>query len=308
MNELRVLTGLHRGASLPIDAKDMQIGASFECDLMLADPGISDLHLTLTHDAKLNICWQVNIHHKDVWLSSNKRMLKGFVIKTNTFFSVGGVWLVIMDQKKKWPTESDIVSKPKAANKQKVANLFGNKVALVGLGALIGAIALSRAANHSGDPGHDQVDPLNGYDSYSMAANQGASPNQPSSFTQNTVLTQFKKMLNDRALGDLSPSLSNTDIIINGSLSAAKIAVLERMIVRFKQVYGEKINVINNVSQELTTLPFKVVKVVTGRYAYIELDNGMRLKPGDSYKGYQLATIDKHAIKFKGDTDLLMPW
>ena len=43
MLELRILTGLHRGAALPLDGDAIRIGSAAENDVVLLDPGMPAL-------------------------------------------------------------------------------------------------------------------------------------------------------------------------------------------------------------------------------------------------------------------------
>ncbi|MGI4936529.1 MAG: FHA domain-containing protein, partial [Janthinobacterium lividum] len=48
MYELRILNGLHRGATLPLDEQAQTIGQSEDADVVLVDQGIADRHAVLT--------------------------------------------------------------------------------------------------------------------------------------------------------------------------------------------------------------------------------------------------------------------
>jgi type III secretion protein D len=48
--ELRILNGLHRGASVPLDDQPQLIGAADDADIVLVDPGIEPRHAVLRRD------------------------------------------------------------------------------------------------------------------------------------------------------------------------------------------------------------------------------------------------------------------
>ena len=52
--ELRMLSGLHRGATLELeeDSSVLAIGTSPNADVLMADPGIARLHCRLSRQAK----------------------------------------------------------------------------------------------------------------------------------------------------------------------------------------------------------------------------------------------------------------
>ena len=54
--ELRILNGLHRGASLPLDDQPQLIGAADDADIVLVDPGIELRHAVLRLDGG---CWSL---------------------------------------------------------------------------------------------------------------------------------------------------------------------------------------------------------------------------------------------------------
>lgn len=51
MLELRILTGLHRGAALPLDGDTIRLGSAAENDIVLLDPGMPALACTICQSA-----------------------------------------------------------------------------------------------------------------------------------------------------------------------------------------------------------------------------------------------------------------
>lgn len=62
MLELRILTGLHRGAALPLDGEAIHIGSASENDLVLLDPGMPAVAGVIQRSAQA--CWVYRSCHQ----------------------------------------------------------------------------------------------------------------------------------------------------------------------------------------------------------------------------------------------------
>lgn len=108
MYELRVLTGLHQGAALPLTGREWTIGSSTESDLALHDPGIEGRHclLQLVDDtwtlARQNgVVTDIEGHKVDVITP----LLPG------SAFALNGVWLSLVSANTNWAEEDHFRSK-----------------------------------------------------------------------------------------------------------------------------------------------------------------------------------------------------
>ena len=99
MFELRVLTGLHQSASLPLIGDQWAIGASEDCDLSLFDPGVKSTHLTLLlKDGNWFLKQQTEPEHNSEEHSQDETQL----VKADSPFQVAGIWLTICSAELAW--------------------------------------------------------------------------------------------------------------------------------------------------------------------------------------------------------------
>ena len=110
MFELRILNGLHRGATLPLDERPLVIGASDDADVVLVDPGIETEHATLTLTAQ---GWSLSTLDGAVLGADHNRLLTSLDLQVGDFARLGHVWLTVADSEARWenpppePAQSD---------------------------------------------------------------------------------------------------------------------------------------------------------------------------------------------------------
>jgi len=119
----------------------------------------------------------------------------------------------------------------------------------------------------------------------------------------------FKQMLVDRELPQtVELTYKNEQLIVQGTLSENKNDILERMINRFKSEQKLSDAIDNQVKSSVSSLPFDIVQVTSGRYGNIVTNNGNRLFVGDQLKGYQLIAIQDHQLVFTGKSRVTVSW
>lgn len=110
MFELRILNGLHRGATLPLDERPLVIGASDDADVVLVDPGIETEHATLALTAQ---GWSLSTLDGAVLGADHNRLLTSLDLQIGDFARLGHVWLTVADSEARWenpppePAQSD---------------------------------------------------------------------------------------------------------------------------------------------------------------------------------------------------------
>lgn len=313
MNELRVLTGLHRGIAIPMDANRLQIGSGFESDLVLADQGIVETHAVIVSNERLPVnCWNLEVGSENIWTPENRRVPSGHVMKKGKALNMGGVWLIIMDSSEAWP-EGEAFRSPKKIshkNADKVASSSSWPIKLVGAGlcVLLGTVALSFGSE---DENHIEESMfLGGGLDFSEAPIEelGDAADVQDPIAKDQLLHDFRRMLKERGLYGLSVIANDSGVEVSGTLEDDEIEVLNRTINRYKSKMSEKISIQNLVAPIERDLPFGIVKVISGPYGFIESDDGIKLSIGDSYKGFKLVAIDHTALRFEGPTNLTLKW
>ena len=99
MHELRILSGLHRGATLPLDANAHAIGASEEADVVLVDSGIEQLHATLTSEGAT---WLLSANEGQIFNAESNRPQQTVELVPGGFARVGDIWLTISQEGAPW--------------------------------------------------------------------------------------------------------------------------------------------------------------------------------------------------------------
>ena len=109
MYELRILNGLHRGATLPLDGRPHVIGASEDADVVLVDPGIETQHASLT---LTELGWSLSALDGDVLSSEDNRQHASLNLMPGDFARIGQIWLTVVEQDARWqnppPEPTDI--------------------------------------------------------------------------------------------------------------------------------------------------------------------------------------------------------
>ncbi|HJV73235.1 MAG TPA: FHA domain-containing protein [Noviherbaspirillum sp.] len=99
MYELRILSGLHRGATLPLDDHPHVLGASDEVDVVLVDPGIEPQHATL----KLSETgWSLTELSGSILRADSNDPQSLIELTPGEFARAGNVWLTVVEQDAPW--------------------------------------------------------------------------------------------------------------------------------------------------------------------------------------------------------------
>lgn len=99
MFELRILSGMHRGATLPLDQRALNIGADDDADVVLVDPGIAAAHATLEPGAQ---GWTLSALDGDVRGSEDNRLHDSLDLAPGQFARLGHVWLCVAGTDAPW--------------------------------------------------------------------------------------------------------------------------------------------------------------------------------------------------------------
>ncbi len=99
MLELRILNGLHRGATLPLDERPLVIGASDDADVVLVDPDIETEHARLILTAR---GWLLSTLNGAVLGAEHNRPQASLDLQTGNFARLGHVWLTVADSESPW--------------------------------------------------------------------------------------------------------------------------------------------------------------------------------------------------------------
>ena len=99
MYELRILSGLHRGATLPLDDHPHLIGASDDADVVLVDGCITEQHATLT---RTNSGWILTAGSGKVFAADSNFAQSLIDLEEGDFARLGDVWLMVVHENAEW--------------------------------------------------------------------------------------------------------------------------------------------------------------------------------------------------------------
>lgn len=314
MFELRVLTGLHRGAALPLSGTAWRIGCADEADMVLYDPGIRDQHGLLEKHAQ---GWQLSPLDGVISNSEGHTLTEPLLIQPGTPFAAGGIWLCVVNADTPWqdedtaasPTETppqsaperpaepdtpSLVAPPSPAPRRARARLpLWAKFCYLLLGMLLFVIFGSwmlqeTAAMPSAPAPQDNRLPL-------------GTPAQLSSTLQT--------MLAERELEPLVSARQEHDrVVLSGELPALQHTRLARMLVQFHQRYVTALQVENRTTVKNESLPFQIVQVTSGPRANVVTSDGRRIFVGDEVDNLRLVSINDSQIEFRGKQQIKVNW
>lgn len=99
MFELRILSGLHRGATLPLDDKPHLVGASEDADVVLVDDSIQPRHAMLSCTES---GWAVYADGGDIFDANTNVRLPVIDLMVGDFARLGDIWIMIVRDDAPW--------------------------------------------------------------------------------------------------------------------------------------------------------------------------------------------------------------
>lgn len=322
--ELRILNGLHRGASLPLDDQPQLIGAGDDADVVLVDPGIEPRHAVLRLDGGH---WSLLALDGIVRGAADDVPADQPQLAAGDCARVGRIWLTVTAPDAPWqdppadpppqaaqaeveePSQSEEPEaevppepvEPVPVRAEKPRRRRSRIVMLpVALGAGLVAAAAYAYTARSGDP----VPGSTTNTLKPVAVQPKAAPPSPEALRQAfrqrlaevDLLRRFDLTLDDRAW------------TLRASLDEEEAARFRRILDAFVAAHHIDFPIDARIGGADTMLPFKVRQVVSGANASIVTDDGQRLYPGDDYKGVRLVAINGNRISFNGIQPIEVKW
>jgi len=308
MFELRVLSGLHQGAALPLIGEHWLIGSDAAQDLALFDPGVASLHCRLQ---RAGDGWTLNAED-GVVCDEQGHAHPVTELTLNRNFTLGSVWLCLSAAEDAWPAVPTLIAatprsdaqsqpSPNAPPLEKVASrsrVF-NRVSGVIIGLLIGVVGSAWSLTRS-----SVVEPVTTPASTTMTPSGKRIHLASAEDTRH----QLNTMLSERMLNDVSVQQTPEGMTVNGNLKEESLLVYQRMLQRFKDRYDSPVALIDNVSTSRTGLPFVIVQIMSGPHAHLVTADGHRLYIGDELQGLRLTRIDDQRIEFDGERHYELHW
>lgn len=288
MFELRVLSGLHCGAALPLSGDRWQIGASALADLLLSDESVAGCERWLHRQEE---SW---------WLAEEEEASSGEPVTPEEPFVLGGVWLCVAQANTPWHEAAALPAS--AFTPAAVAAPEENAAPRTGTprwmrGVMFGLLLLFSFTVVSWILQPTVAQPTAGESS------------RPAWGTVEDLRAPLQIMLRER---DLANSVKITrqgdQLLLSGTLSKPQITVFNRMMTRFYARYSASAPVKSAVRPLEKKLPFRIVQIATGSRANIVTDEGDRLFIGDQIGDLRLVAITDDRIEFSGHDPITVKW
>ncbi|MGI8465171.1 FHA domain-containing protein [Pectobacterium punjabense] len=315
MFELRVLTGLHRGAALPLCGNAWRIGAADDADLVLYDPGIAPYHGQLEKSAD---GWALSALDGALCNTEGHAVEHIDALPPGTPFALGQIWLCIVAANTPWlddnqtpPTAEEDIPAANISTDEPLAHTTAPttlstptplpaprlplwaKASYLLLGALllvmVGSWQLQESvAMPAAPPPQDTRKPL------------GTLPQLEST---------LRMMLQERELSAAVKVAAYQDrLTLTGQLTPDDQKKLERMLAQLHQRYRTALSVDNRTQLKTEQLPFQIVQVTSGSRANVVTADGQRFFIGDEVDNLRLVRIDEHQIEFSGRQQITVNW
>ncbi|MEI7409493.1 FHA domain-containing protein [Pectobacterium aroidearum] len=309
MFELRVLTGLHRGAALPLCGNAWRIGAADDADLVLYDPGIAPCHGQLEKTAD---GWALSAQDGALCNAEGHTVEQIDALPPGTPFALGQIWLCIVAADTPWPDDSetpttaeeDVPPVEPSADEPPVHIAapiptpaprlpLWAKASYLLLGALllvmVGSWQLQESvAMPAAPPPQDTRKPLS---------------------TLPQLESTLRIMLQERELSAAVKVAAYQDrVTLTGQLTPDDQKKLERMLAQLHQRYRTALSVDNRTQLKTEQLPFQIVQVTSGSRANVVTADGQRFFIGDEIDNLRLVKIDEHQIEFSGRQQITVNW
>ena len=279
--ELRVLSGLHEGAALPLFGECWSIGAHQDADLELYDPGVAARHARLH-----GMAGRWTVQAQEGLLQDDAGTVRAQIadLAPGRAFAIGGIRLCVADTHSAW------LDKPADAVAQPGAPIpAGSKSKWLAPGILVLVPILMALA----------WQPMGSVPA--LAPQPSPASNKRQLETAAQVHQQLLKMLIERDLGNtVRLQVAADRITLGGDVGQDSLALVTRMLERFEVQFETPVTIVNQVQQTSTVLPFRIVQIIGGQKAHVVLADGRRLFFGDEVQGLRLTAIDNRRVLFEG--------
>ncbi|MGN8274601.1 FHA domain-containing protein [Pseudomonas sp. SMV71] len=297
MFELRVLSGLHRGAALPLVGDEWVVGAAEDADLALYDPGICARHVRL---GRIEEQWRLELLDGAVCDAQGQPWAPTEPLAINAPFVVAGIWLCLAPADQPWPQEATLQNpasatggpdNPKSAARPSWPRRLAIAAAVITVASSAWAFTSQPAQPVA--PGPAQALKRSKVTLDNVAA----------------VRLELDRMLQERDLAAQVQVESRDDrLALVGELPRQRLAVVERLVERFNERYETPVPVTANVQERLTQLPFQIAQIVGGKRGHVVTSDGRRLFLGDQIDGLRLTAIGNDKVTFEGDQRYEVTW
>lgn len=299
MFELRVLSGRHQGAALPVSGGQWTLGQADDADLLLTDAGVAAHHATLLFAEQR---WQLHAMEGKLLTAAGEEQELLDPLEPDRPFALGDIWLSLVPAELPWEEMQAAPEPPKPAPVQAAPAITatpapsrtfsrGVQVLSVSLILLLSFTIISWILQPT------------------VAQTSTTGSNRKVLETLQEVRPPLVAMLRDRGLTPgVKIDMDKGRMILNGELNKDQLQILERMLVRFQTQYSVMPKLVNNTRARNAKLPFRIVQITTGKRANVVTDAGERLFIGDQVDELRLVAITSSEVEFAGREHIKVNW
>lgn len=322
MFELRVLTGLHRGAALPLSGDQWYIGCSEQADLALFDPGLRENHARLTRAEQ---GWLVTPLQGAVADNEGQRQDELQLDSQGTPFALAHIWLCIVRADTPWPEEDHQQDNPDELQQTDEKHAEHQ---------VEGDIAISPADGQE-EPAALTAEPIASrrlprwaiytycilclvlfcslvswtYQVKSHSAPHPVINNKPVLDNGNEARQVVSAMLLERALDQrVALVVDKNGLTLTGSVNTEDKLRVGRLLHQLREHYNVQIPIHNRTRLQTNKLPFSIVQITTGPTANIVTGDGRRIFVGDEVNHLRLISVTDSSILFAGNDQIRVNW
>lgn len=348
MYELRILSGLHRGATLPLHEETHTIGASDDADVVLVDDSIKERHATLSRSGD---GWLLSAGDGQLFDAESNREQPLIDLMAGDFARIGDVWISIMLQDEPWagappvPQDEPLTDEPfmavdaddaaidaldagdapaagaahvaqdgvapgRAAPKRK------GRGARFAVGVMATMVVLSAAYAMTSSPSSaDQAKPgarpsLSDIDGIAFEATPAAATGKSTAAKSPDALRKaFRKRLSDAdLLQQFDMTLDDASWDMKGALDEEDARRFDLLLRAFIIEHQIGFPVNARIVSHEGMLPFKIKQVISGANPNIVTQEGQRLFVGEEFRGMRLVAIQDNHLTFAGKRKIEMNW
>ncbi|MDO7895756.1 FHA domain-containing protein [Pseudomonas citrulli] len=297
MFELRVLSGLHRGAALPLVGDEWVVGAAEDADLALYDPGVCARHVRV---GRIEEQWRLELLEGTVCDAQGQPWTATAPLAVNAPFVVAGIWLCLAPADQPWPQDATLEEAMPAAGGPDNPKPAARPWWLRRLAIAAAVITVASSAWAFTSQPAQTVAPA-------------AAPSlKRSKVTLDNVAAarlELDRMLQERDLAaQVQVEARDDRLVLVGELPRQRVAVVERLVERFNERYETSVPVTADVREHLSQLPFQIAQIVGGKRGHVVTSDGRRLFLGDQIDGLRLTAIGNDKVTFEGDQRYEVTW
>lgn len=316
MLELRILTGLQRGAAMAIEnAQVLTVGSADNCDVLILDHGIEEQHLTLEYQDEALILNPLG----EVRGDDGDYVTEPVIVERLHLFYLKGIWAGIADSEDDWSIFDELIpEKIPEPNLELVAEgeeyhaepiKMSWKSKLFAIAGLLMLASWATASvfipkesalkstvskkSASGAVKEDRVD-----ESLSPIKKVTVAKKYYSREELAEILNSKLMELQLRSLVDLKYDIEGWTI--DASIDDEDRLRLERALEWFNAEYKPRFPITVKVLNSANLLPFKITQIVSGKMAGVITEDGQRFFVGDTVDGYRLVSVQGNKASFDG--------